>query len=124
MSRLTLGVTDVLFKLVGVMMVLWIAHRMNPALVYGAWGAFTVALVVAVVGVITDLTLLPSLGKRPALLVDFVINTLLIWVVPRTLHNSSMHFSAALLCALVVSVLEVFLHRFMLRSERLIDHAA
>jgi hypothetical protein len=123
MARLTLAVTNFLFKLVTTMFVLWVAHRINHGLLLGGWGYFSTALVVSIVGLVIDLTILPLFGNPLALATDLVIGTILILYVPILWHNSRMHFLPALTCAIVITILEAGVHRFMNQTNRLVDQA-
>lgn len=121
MSEVVVSVTNFLLKLVSVVLVLWIAGRINPHYFINTWVAFSTALAVAIVGVVTDLTVLPSLGNQRALAIDFIINTLLFWMVPNLVHRAAITFTAALVCSLIIAAVEYSTHVFMLRTERLMS---
>lgn len=123
MSALVISVTNFLLKLVVGTIVLFIAQRINPFLFLNNWVVFTTAIIIAVVGVITDLYVLPRLGNGRSVLLDFIINTFLIWLVPNVWNQIPVTLSAALICSAVIALLEYSTHVFMLRSERLMDRA-
>lgn len=124
MSRFSIGLTNFIFKFVVTIVVLRVAHAVNPTLLVNTWGILTTALVVSVVGLLTDRVVLPELGNSGALVIDFVINTLVVWVIPIIWHGARMSLVSALVCALVITFVEVGVHAFLRRSNRLIDRAS
>ncbi|WAH38311.1 DUF2512 family protein [Alicyclobacillus dauci] len=123
MAKLTLTVTNFIFKLISTMLVLWVAHVVNRVWFFGGWGYFSTALIIAIVGLIVDMTVLPFLGNSRTLAVDFVVNTLLIWFVPVLWNGPRISFLPTLICSAVITVLEAGIHRFINRTNRLVDQA-
>lgn len=121
MSEVVVSFTNFLLKLVTVVLVLWIAGQMNPHFYVNTWVAFSTAIAVALVGIVTDLTVLPVLGNGRALAVDFIVNTLLIWGVPNLVHRAAITFPAAIVCSVIIAAVEYSTHVFMLRTERIMS---
>ena len=121
MSEVVVSLTNFLLKLVTVVLVLWVAGQMNPHFYVNTWIAFSTAIAVSLIGVITDLTALPAMGNGRALALDFIINTLLIWGIPNLVHQASITFVAAIICSVIIAAVEYSTHIFMLRTERLMS---
>ncbi|WDL97779.1 DUF2512 family protein [Alicyclobacillus sp. ALC3] len=121
MSEVVVSLTNFLLKLVTVVLVLWVAGQTNPHFYVNTWIAFSTAIAVSLIGVITDLTALPAMGNGRALALDFIINTLLIWGIPNLVHQASITFVASIICSVIIALVEYSTHIFMLRTERLMS---
>lgn len=122
-SNLVISVTNFILKWVAATLALWIAERVDPDLYLTFWQVFSTAMAIGIVGTITDLTVLPRMGNGRAVALDFIINVILIWLVPNLFHGAPISMAASLVCSAALSLIEYSTHIFMLKSERLIDRA-
>ncbi len=123
MPRLVLHLTNFILKLVLAMLVLWVVHYFNSSLMLHGWGVFSTALVVAIIGVLADVAFLPGMRNNTALIIDFVADTLVIWLFPQFWHGGTMNFFTALVCGVILTFAEMGTHNFVLRSDKLLDRA-
>lgn len=121
MPRVVLHLTNFILKLVLAVLVLWVAHYYNASLMVHVWGVFSTALVVSVIGVVTDIVFLERVGNNTALVIDFIVNTIIVWYVPLFWHGGIMNFYTALMCGIVLTIAEAGTHNFVLRSDKLLQ---
>jgi uncharacterized membrane protein YvlD (DUF360 family) len=121
MPRLVLHLTNFILKLVLAMLVLWVVHYFTASFMLHGWGVFSTALVVSVIGVIADIVFLERVQNNTALVIDFIVNTLIVWYVPQFWHGGIMNFFTALMCGIVLTIAEVGTHNFVLRSDKLLQ---
>jgi hypothetical protein len=122
-QRLVLQLTNFILKLVVAMLVLWVVHYFNFSFMMHGWGVFSTALMVAIIGVITDVAFLTKVKNNTALVMDFVVNTLVVWFVPQFWYGGYMNFFTALICGIVLTIAEAGTHNFVLKSDKLLQRA-
>lgn len=78
--------------------------------------SFSLALT-AISYLIGDRIILPRFGNREALIADFVMTYLLVWIFGSVLLNSYVQIGwGSILSALIVTISEVFVHRSLLNQ--------
>jgi hypothetical protein len=108
-------INNILSKLAGYASVLLLANYLLPGLYPSLWPLFASVVVLAGIGAIADLVVVPRLGNIVSLIVGAEAMVLILYSVPQLWPGGHMTMPRAIALTLCIAPLEYALHQYVLR---------
>ena len=115
-QAMTVHSTNFLYKVAGYASVLLGADYLIRGLYPSLWPVSVTVFILAVTGVVGDMTIVPTLGNVKSLALGFFGITAIIWGTALFWPGSHMTLGRAVVITLFIGLLEYALHEYVLRN--------